>query len=128
MCREMAMTYWLENWAQRAPIRSKRGRSAGGLSDRSGWGSLGDVAASTRLITQRSLVQIQPPATTKNQGPPEHSGGPWCVQRGTGAARQNRLASHPASAAHSTRSAVERFVDQLLAVFYPRPSCEVSRG
>jgi len=30
----------------------------------------------------------------------------------------------PASAAHSTRSAVERFVDQLPLWFYPRPSSD----
>ena len=37
-------------------MRPKRAPSAGGLSDRCRWGSLGDVAASTRLITQRSFT------------------------------------------------------------------------
>src|SRR5206468_12967223 len=47
------------NGAQRAPTRAKGGLYAGGLSDRSCWGgSLCDVVPSTRLITQRSLVQI----------------------------------------------------------------------
>src|SRR2546426_8666403 len=53
--------------AQRAPIGSQSGPFAERLSDRSRWGSLGDVAASTRLITQRSLVQIQPPQPFEEQ-------------------------------------------------------------
>jgi hypothetical protein len=47
--------------AQRAPIGPITEPRFGGSSDYSYWGSLGDVAASTRLITQRSLVQIRPP-------------------------------------------------------------------
>src|SRR5262245_28782944 len=40
---------------------AQNGASKGPLSDRCPWRSSGDVAASTNLITQRSLVQIQPP-------------------------------------------------------------------
>ena len=56
------------NWAQRAPIGAKDAPFVRGSNDRSYWGSLGDVAASTRLITQRSLVQIQPPQPLTTRG------------------------------------------------------------
>ena len=49
------------NCTQPAPTGPKAEASSKDLSDRCHWGSSADVAASTRLITQRSLVQIQPP-------------------------------------------------------------------
>src|SRR5882762_5453155 len=55
------------NATQRAPTRPKSAASTGRSRDRLYWGSLGDVAASTRLITQRSLVQIQPPQPRKSR-------------------------------------------------------------
>jgi hypothetical protein len=57
------------NCTQRAPTRPKEMPSAGELNDRSHWGSLGDVAASTSLIShQRSLVQIQSPQPANDEG------------------------------------------------------------
>ena len=56
------------NCTQRAPTRPKEMPSAGELNDRSHWGSLGDVAASTSLITQRSSVQIRPPQPRAPRG------------------------------------------------------------
>src|SRR5262249_19322864 len=49
------------NWTPRAPTRPKATPSHGHLNDRCHWGSLGDVTASTSLITQRSSAQIRPP-------------------------------------------------------------------
>ena len=49
------------NCTQRAPTRPKEMPSAGELNDRCHWRPLGDVAASSSLITQRSSVQIRPP-------------------------------------------------------------------
>src|SRR5262249_18062539 len=49
---------------------AQNGASKGPLSDRCPWRSSGDVAASTNLITQRSLVQIQPPQPPVGKQPP----------------------------------------------------------
>ena len=49
------------NWTQRDPTTAKGETLPRGVSDRCRWGSLGDVRPSTRLITQRSSVQIRPP-------------------------------------------------------------------
>ena len=49
------------NGTQQAPIRAKDGPSPGELNDRCHWGPLGGMGASTRLITQRSSIQIRPP-------------------------------------------------------------------
>jgi hypothetical protein len=69
-------------------MRAKRGASSEALGDRPCWGSLGDVAPSTRLITQRSLVQIQAPQPRKIKGFRRNPGAPWRFGGSTGAARQ----------------------------------------
>src|SRR3982074_395019 len=56
------------NGAQRAPTRPNARAPGGGLSDRFRWVALGPVATHCRLITQRSLVQIQPPQPIKSTG------------------------------------------------------------
>src|SRR5437879_5330892 len=56
------------NAPQRAPTRPKSRAAGDGLSDRFHWAASGDVAASISLITQRSLVQIQPPQPNNSRG------------------------------------------------------------
>ena len=56
-----------------SPNRSQKRGPWGELNDRCHWGSLEDVGPSTRLITQRSLVQIQPPQPTEGRAVYERS-------------------------------------------------------
>src|SRR2546430_15175063 len=58
-----------------SPNKTPKRACGGALSNRSSWGSLGGVAASTRLISQRSLVQIQPPIRTSERWDTDDGGG-----------------------------------------------------
>src|SRR5437899_10280599 len=52
----------------KSPNETHKRDLPGRLSDRSRWESLGNVGPSSRLITQRSLVQIQPLQPRRDKG------------------------------------------------------------
>ena len=66
--------------AQRAPTGPNAGAPGGGITDCFRWVALGPVATHCRLITQRSLVQIQPVQLGFTEGRPSRFLGPCSIQ------------------------------------------------